>query len=37
VLVVAGVLGSIGAATYGRDAGTKAGAVSPDPAARAES
>jgi hypothetical protein len=37
VLVVAGVLGSIGAASYGRGADAKAGAVSPDPAARAES
>jgi hypothetical protein len=37
VLVVAGVLGSIGAASYGRGADAKAGAVSPDPAGRAES
>ncbi|HEX6633406.1 MAG TPA: hypothetical protein VF038_05525 [Usitatibacter sp.] len=37
VLIVAGVLGSIGAASYGRGADAKAGAVSADPAARAES
>jgi hypothetical protein len=37
VLVVAGVLGSIGAASYGRDASERPGAVSPDPAARGES